>query len=162
MLLFIPLFLSLISSGAVDITVEGALVCPCDDDQWCEPIAGPPVRLTGEIYGFYGSWVHTDGLPPGQDMNWTHVTTVAWVDNDAVMCPAHQHGAQAIIEAPPINLDELVNKTARSDWIQAALQAFQSQSRDGIVFDYEDPLPEGSIQGQTYVALISETTPACR
>jgi Di-N-acetylchitobiase len=155
-LLFIPLFLSLISSEAV----ESGWVCPCDDDQWCEPISGPPVRVTGEIYGFYGSWVHTDGLPPGQDMNWTHVTTVAWVDNDAVMCLAHQHGARAIIGAPTINLDELVNKTVRSDWIQAALHAVQSQFRDGIVFDYEDPLPEGSIQGQTYAALISETRDA--
>ena len=93
-------------------------------------------------------------------MNWTHVTTVAWVDNDAVMCLAHQHGARAIIGAPAINLDELLNKTARSDWIQAALQAVQSQFRDGIVFDFEDPLPEGSSQGQTYAALISETREA--
>jgi di-N-acetylchitobiase len=134
--------------------------CPCDDEQWCQPIDGPPVRSTGEIYGFYGSWVNPNGLPPGLDMNWTHVTTVAWADQDAVMCLAHKHGARAVIGCPAINLDKLLDESGRVEWIKDALHQVQSQFRDGIVFDYESPQPHGSLQGQTYAALVAETRDA--
>jgi hypothetical protein len=42
---------------------------------------------------------------PGQDMNWTHATTVAWVDHDAIMCLAHEHGTGRDW-GPAINLTE--------------------------------------------------------
>ena len=150
--------------------------CPCENPQWCEPISGPPVRES-EVFGFYGSWVTPPQtaevdllrakhglrklrLPIGNEMNWTHVTTVAWADRDEIMCLAHKHGARAILGAPAIHLDELSTPSARDEWIQNALLLVQDSHRDGLVFDYEDPQPHGSIAGYVYAMLISETRDA--
>ena len=81
--------------------------CPCADESLCVQIKGLPVKLGGELFGFYGSWTNSSILGPGKDMNWTHVTTVAWASQDDVMCLAHEHGARAVIGAPPIDLDAL-------------------------------------------------------
>lgn len=132
--------------------------CPCDNVRWCDTIEGPPILYGKEIYGFLGSWVHSNSLPFGEDINWTHVTTVAWADRDEIMCLAHQHGARAVIGAPPIdNLTALVDPLHRRTWIQHALDLVLSTHRDGIVFDYEDPLPIHSLEGDIYAKLISET-----
>jgi di-N-acetylchitobiase len=133
--------------------------CPCDDARWCDTIEGPPIQSRGEIYGFYGSWVKTDSsLPLGEDMNWTHVTTVAWADRDEIMCLAHQHGARAVIGSPKIeNMTALADPLERRSWIQNALDLVMRTHRDGIVFDFEDPLPIHSLEGNVYAKLISET-----
>ena len=152
------------------ITVLGAVVlstwasepneCPCADERLCKTITGPPVRPNGELFGFYGSWTNSSILGPGKDMNWTHVTTVAWASQDEVMCLAHAHGARAVIGAPPIDLDALFQSSARKEWIENALAQVQDTYRDGIVFDYESPLKVGSVQARTYSFLIAETRDA--
>ena len=126
--------------------------CPCDDEALCQPIAGPPVRER-EIFGFvnaYGS--------DGSEMNWTHVTTVAWVTDPQLVCRAHAHGARAILAAPPFVLADMVHSPRhRRAWIQEALRRVQDNFYDGIVFDYEEPQPEGSMEGLAYAKLIAET-----
>jgi len=134
--------------------------CPCADESLCVQIKGLPVKLGGELFGFYGSWTNSSILGPGKDMNWTHVTTVAWASQDDVMCLAHEHGARAVIGAPPIDLDALFQHSARKEWIEKALALVQDTYRDGIVFDYEAPLKAGSVQARTYSFLIAETKDA--
>lgn len=134
--------------------------CPCANESLCLPMSGPPVNPDGELFGFYGSWTNSSTLGPGKDMNWTHVTTVAWASQDEVMCLAHEHGARAVIGAPPIDLDSLFQQSARKDWIEKALAQVQGSYRDGIVFDYEAPLNIGSVQARTYSFLIAETRDA--
>eukprot|EP00934_Nitzschia_sp_Nitz4_P004586 Nitzschia sp. Nitz4//scaffold52_size167869//69679//70881//NITZ4_002274-RA/size167869-processed-gene-0.162-mRNA-1//-1//CDS//3329554029//4576//frame0 len=131
-------------------------LCPCDDPRWCKTIQGPPIQVGKEVFGFYAAFKHPN--PKGLDMNWTHVTTVAWASQDEIMCLAHQHGARAVIGAPPIqNLTLLADPKRRSTWIQAAVNVVMKGYRDGIVFDYESPLDEGSVEGEIYAQLIAET-----
>jgi di-N-acetylchitobiase len=92
-------------------------------------------------------------------MNWTHVTTVAWADRDEIMCLAHQHGARAVIGAPSIgNMTALGDPLIRREWIQNALDLVLQTHRDGIVFDYEEPLSIHSREGDIYATLIEETS----
>lgn len=156
------------SSLSTSTSKTSSSTCPCENPQWCDPISGPPVR-DSEVFGFYGSWVTVQGsasVPPsktaqiGDEMNWTHVTTVAWADRDEIMCLAHSHGARAVLGAPSIHLDELTTPSARSKWIENALALVQASHRDGLVFDYEDPQPKDSLPGQIYAALIAETRDA--
>eukprot|EP00928_Gymnodinium_smaydae_P057646 TRINITY_DN40867_c0_g1_i1.p1 TRINITY_DN40867_c0_g1~~TRINITY_DN40867_c0_g1_i1.p1 ORF type:complete len:396 (+),score=30.08 TRINITY_DN40867_c0_g1_i1:66-1253(+) len=151
-------FHSLIVCGA--ISVVSASQCPCAKESLCRPISGPPTNPHGELYGFYGTWKNSSILGPGEDVNWTHVTTVAWASLDAVMCLAHEHGARAVIAAPPIDLGALLEQTARKVWIQKALSQVQDTYRDGIVFDYEEPLKVGSAEARAYSLLIAETRDA--
>ena len=133
--------------------------CPCDEERWCQTIQGPPIRTGSEIFGFYGSWVNSNPLPIGMDMNWTYVSTVAWADRDEIMCLAHQHGARAVIGAPKIeNMTALADPLNRREWIQHALDFVLQTYRDGIVFDYEEPLPIHSLEGDVYATLVEETT----
>ena len=133
--------------------------CPCADERDCDTIRGPPVR-NSELFGFYGSWVHETNLPPGQDLNFTHLTTVAWASQDDVMCLAHRHGARAVLASPPIDLHALADGAKRAAWVEDALDQVRRGHRDGIVFDHEDPHRAGSQDGRTYVALVSETRDA--
>jgi di-N-acetylchitobiase len=60
--------------------------------------------------------------------------------------------------APRIeNLTALADPVNRSAWIQRALERVVRTHRDGIVFDFEDPLPEASLEGDVYALLIAET-----
>ena len=126
--------------------------CPCKDASLCDLITGPPVQPTGEIYGFIGNDDNnTDQL------NWTHVTTVAWA-NPAYMCAAHAHGARAVIRPPSIDLSLLLDASNRTAWVNSALYAVEQGFYDGIVFDYESPQAPGSAEGQAYALLINETS----
>mmetsp|Transcript_17472 Transcript_17472/g.25829 ORF Transcript_17472/g.25829 Transcript_17472/m.25829 type:complete len:406 (+) Transcript_17472:75-1292(+) len=133
--------------------------CPCKNESYCATISGPTVKADGELFGFYGSWV-PNGLPPGEDINWTYVSTVAWAKQDEVMCLAHKHGARAVIGSPHIDLNALRDPSARKEWIQGALHLVQDTYRDGLIFDFEEPEKVGSIAADTYVKLIAETRDA--
>jgi len=127
--------------------------CPCDDEALCEPIAGPPVKQR-EVFGFYG------GAGDGSDMNWTHVSTVAWVTDDSLTCLAHKHGAKVVLASPPFDLNEMMDPTLRASWIDDTLSLVLDRFADGIVFDYENPQPPGSLAGHAYATLIAETRDA--
>lgn len=132
--------------------VAAARKCPCDNEALCNTIAGPPVRRQ-EIFGFADA-----SGSDGSEMNWTHITTVAWVHDDRLMCTAHAHGARAILAAPPFDLDrDMLFPEKRTAWIQDALQQVLDNFLDGIVFDYESPQKSGSLPGQAYAKLIAET-----
>ena len=88
------------------------------------------------------------------------------------MCRAHQNQARAIIAAPSFNLTQLsifyvtdqqegrhstVYDDAISEWVNATLRMVLKRYRDGIVFDYEHPLKENSIEGEIYAKLIHAT-----
>lgn len=130
--------------------------CPCKDKSLCKPISGPPVNVNGELFGFYGNSPNK-GMSPGEGMNWTYITTVAWASEDEIMCLAHANGARAVIASPPFDLDSLAEPSARKEWSQKALKLVQESYRDGIVFDYEHPEDVGSKRAETYAAVIAET-----
>ena len=121
--------------------------CPCEDVTLCETIQGPPVRPK-EIFGFTGTL----------GMNWTHITTVAWVTDEKLVCKAHQHGVRAILAAPSFDLEtEMQIPERRAAWIKDALNLVRSKFADGLVFDYESPQPAESAAGHAYARLIAET-----
>mmetsp|Transcript_37776 Transcript_37776/g.82775 ORF Transcript_37776/g.82775 Transcript_37776/m.82775 type:complete len:402 (-) Transcript_37776:263-1468(-) len=159
-LLRVPSIEFLLTTFLIGCRPYPAISCPCDDESLCATIRGPPINPKGELFGFYASWVHIPDITPGNDINWTYVTTVAWASNDPIMCLAHKHGARAVIGSPAINLEALVDPSARKEWIEVALKQVQDAYRDGIVFDYESPQVVGSVGGETYAALISETRDA--
>ena len=98
------------------VTASSTASCPCDDEAWCRPIPGPPVR-DREIFGF----ARYDGTT-GAEFNWTHITTVAWAHDDALICAAHQHGVRAILAAPPFDLEhDMIVPARRATWIQDAV-----------------------------------------
>ena len=136
--------------------------CPCPNPDDCRPISSeigaPPVRTSGEIYGFAGGKGDS-----GRPYNWTHISTVAWAANDTLMCEAHRHGARAVLAPPSFNLtlmtileDEERNEYIQN-WVQKTLAMVQARYRDGVVFDFEGPMMRNSPMGQAYVDLINAT-----
>jgi len=134
--------------------------CPCSDSKDCETIqsaAGIPIRPSGEVYGF------TSANDKGQHYNWTWISTVAWASQDDMMCQAHKNGARAVLASPGFNLTLLSNLTGYErdkyiqKWVKKTLMMVQLRYRDGIVFDYEEPMPRNSPMGQAYVDIINAT-----
>jgi Di-N-acetylchitobiase len=110
----------------------------------------PAVHRPREVYGFANT---------AREINWTHVTTVAWAD-DALTCRAHMHNVKSVLGAPAMNFTDLsTSAEARSIWAAQALALVQEHFRDGIVFDFEGPVtatdhPEW---GEVYAAVITAT-----
>eukprot|EP00501_MAST-03F_sp_TOSAG23-6_P000835 GSMAST32.ASY1.ANO1.866.1 assembled CDS len=125
--------------------------CPCANDSLCKPISGPPVRSSGEVYGFLSS----NSTPTA--MNWTHVSTVAWSQNDVMTCAAHAHGSRALLAAPSVDLGLLKTVSARLLWVKAVITQIITRFVDGVVFDYESPLLAGTPDMHTYSSLVSLT-----
>jgi Di-N-acetylchitobiase len=137
------------SAKSIIVATEAptTVACPCDDPQWCRPLATPAVHKPREVYGFANT---------GQQMNWTHVTTVAWADDD-LTCRAHAHGVKSVLAAPAIDLTNLTSAEARQSWAAQALDLVRDRFRDGIVFDYEGPVTDHPTWGDIYADLITET-----
>ena len=141
------------SSVSDAFVADGAPSCPCAEASLCDPIDGPPLRAAGEVYGFVG------GTTDPKDLNWTHITTVAW-GNDIMTCAAHAHGARSVVSAPSVNLTALEADGARAAWVADAVALVVGRHADGMVFDYESPQPYGSAEGAAYAKLIAETKAA--
>ena len=141
------------------MTLKPRSACPCSKPQFCKPVSGPRINPNGELYGFYSSDKYPNYFNP-HDLNFTYITTIAWADNVSdVTCVAHEHNVRVIQASPRINLIELShNDTALYEWAYDALLLVISQFRDGIVFDYEEPLEVNSIEAATYVKLINITS----
>ena len=123
-----------------------AAACPCGNASLCAPIGGAPVAER-EFYGFGGDdfeW-----------FEWDYVTTVAWGANANLTCAAHAHGARVVMAAPATLLTD--NTTAQTEWAEAALADVADGLYDGVVFDFEDPLPARGDGARQYAELIAET-----
>ena len=120
--------------------------CPCADASLCAPIGGAPAAER-EFYGFGG-----DGF---ESFDWDYVTTVAWGASGNLTCAAHAAGARVVMAAPETLLTP--NASARDEWARAALADVTDGLYDGIVFDYEDPLPARGEQAAWYAQLINAT-----
>lgn len=117
--------------------------CPCENPALCQPIAGPPVREK-EVFGF--------GQPTNINFNWTHMTSVAWINDANFTCLAHSHNVRVILGTPPIILTP--NISARAEFIDTVLQQVQDSFADGITFDYESPMAAGSAEGVWFTGII--------
>ena len=130
--------------------------CPCVNPHFCHPVSSSsPIRESGEVFGF------ATEATTGESYNWTHISTVAWASSDPLMCHAHQHGARAVLATPSFNLTQIAsNKTYISEWVRSTLAMVKARHRDGIVFDYEEPMSRNSPLGSAYVSLIQATRDA--
>lgn len=114
------------------------------------------MNVHGELYGFYSSQPdHLDSYHENQ-LNFTYITTLAWAQGYEIMCLAHEHNARVVMAAPTFDLQLFyTNATARSVWIQSALDTVIQTYYDGIVFDFEEPI--SSVLAKEYLLLIQET-----
>ena len=128
--------------------------CPCDDASLCNPVT---VQHKKEVFGF----------APGKDasewdgLDYTQVTTIAWVTDIELVCTAHKHDARIIAGAPSMNLTELgINATARAEYVSSTVEMVKALFIDGVTFDFESPLAPGAPEANYYVQIIEETTEA--
>jgi Di-N-acetylchitobiase len=138
--------------------------CPCAKAKHCSPISSNKTKITvkkKEAYGFAGP------NDTGEHYNWTYISTVALAVQDKLMCRAHQHASRAVLGTPSFNLTYIAgfnNPDERTSyisvWVQRALFMVTARHRDGMVFDYEEPLEENSPEIQAYVDLINATRQA--
>lgn len=68
-----------------------------------------------------------------------------------------------VVLAAPTPIPLTGDAATRTQWIDAALETIKQRHMDGVVFDFEDPLPavangQWAPQAAAYVALINETT----
>lgn len=132
-------------------TASSPLHCPCDDPRLCAPITGPPVAAK-EIFGFVGG--------NGASVDFTRVTSIAWISDPAVVCAAHAAGTRVIIAAPRPEQAFSANHTVRRLWVREAVAAVQHSFADGITFDWELPCAAGCANATYYSLLIAETRAA--
>ena len=144
------------ASAAMSSFSTSAPSCPCDNPAHCKPISGAPTR-SREIYGF-------NAFPDWEDeqrsFGWQYATTVAWAHNASFICRAHSHGVRVVMSAPSINMTAMVEPAARAAWVASANNAVTGNFFDGVVFDFESPLPQGSKEAEAYALLIGETRDA--
>jgi len=125
--------------------------CFCDDVSLCRPLSGPPLSPV-EVFGFSSLHAHTTTY-----WNWTHLTSVAWA-TDSITCELHAHGVRSILGSPKLNLTHLsANPVAAEQWIVQTVRTVVDTYRDGITFDYEQPMTSDSIEAKTYVYIIQQT-----
>ncbi len=143
------------ASTSASLSSSTRTPCPCDHPSHCLPISGPPVRQR-EIYGFnaFGDWEDENAF------GWQYATTVAWAHNASFVCAAHSHGVRVVMAAPSINMTAMIEPSSRATWVASANKAVTSNFFDGIVFDFESPLPQGSKEAEAYALLIGETRDA--
>ena len=128
--------------------------CPCGDKSLCKPIGGKAIS-DREIFGFYGNG-------DGSGIDFTRVTTVAWAFNPKVICYAHAAGARVVMAAPSPETVFGANSSARSAWVEGAIQTMVAKHNDGIVFDWESPCDPGAASQRVYAQLVAETRDALR
>lgn len=68
-----------------------------------------------------------------------------------------------MVLAAPTPIPLTGDAATRTQWIDATLETIKQRHMDGVVFDFEDPLPavangQWAPQAAAYVALINETT----
>jgi len=128
-----------------------SMPCPCLNPAHCTPInfGHGPSTAAREIFGFGGG--------DGSTLDFTRVTTVAWVSNSELMCRAHAAGARAIMAAPNPESVLSSDASARAAWVTSTVNAVRASYLDGVVFDWESPCPVGSPLQFWYAVLINET-----
>lgn len=139
--------LLLASALSLAVAASTAGECPCSDPNLCKPISGAPVKPI-EIFGFTVSATSRD---------WSRITTIAWPTDPMLVCEAHAHGVRVVMNAsPPIT----ANMTARAAFVERTVRDVQAGWLDGVVFDFESPLPQNSPNATWYSEIIAETRAA--
>lgn len=139
-MLLLPILISLLKNTKTSAT------CPCENESLCNPVQ---LVRDKEIFGFgQGNWKNYD---------WDVVTTVAWANDQDMMCHAHSKNVRMIAAAPQ-NMPLTNNKTKRKAWIETAVTMVENLHLDGITFDYESPILHNSPERDYYTQLVNETT----
>ena len=108
-----------------------------------------------EVFAFVGkvgpeTWLKFD---------WDKLTTVVLVGNyndSALVDHAHRHGVKAVAIANIYKV-WLPDPRKRKMWILEQLRLVEQYNLDGINFDFEQPIDEGSREQKGYTKLIQET-----
>eukprot|EP00118_Oscarella_pearsei_P015946 m.148468 g.148468 ORF g.148468 m.148468 type:complete len:357 (+) comp38498_c1_seq15:57-1127(+) len=107
--------------------------CPCYDPSWCLPINTGPRK---EVLGY------TIRPNDWHDYDWTKLTTLAlfYSPNDTnLTCYAHSKGVR-VVSSGNMAVADMLNKAARSSFIEKQLSLAKKFYLDGINLDVEWPL----------------------
>ena len=130
--------------------------CPCASPSLCDPTKFR-ADGTAEVFAFT-----PDGGSNYAEYDWSRITTLAWVEDDAAMCRAHARGARAVSRAA-VDVQALADPKADVD--RFALQVASDVYRrflDGANFDMEQPAGANDALAQNYIRLISRTSEILR
>jgi hypothetical protein len=97
--------------------------------------------------------------PPAvwSQLPWRRLTTLClagWLD-PALVTTAHRHGVKVVFIANYPS-DQLLNATHRKAWTRQQLDYAKLHKLDGVNFDFESPLQEGSGESRGYTRLVKE------
>jgi len=67
--------------------------------------------------------------------DWSHLTTVAWNEDPALLCAAHAAGARVVLDGHFNPHAVLGSAVARTAWVAAQLDKARRLHLDGINFD---------------------------
>ena len=131
--------------------------CPCDDASLCRPTYKPDGDFARdhEIFGFSSA---SSGGKDHHAYDWSILSTIAWANDDSLMCEAHKHGARVVMSAPNFGGGIPANATARQAWIDKTLAIAKAGHYDGVTFDYESAI--GADQPElmaAYIDIVSAT-----
>lgn len=131
--------------------------CPCSDQRLCSPVSVPNRK---EIFGF---------VPPRnwrEEIDWTRVTSIAWPpppqkDNWDLFCHAHSKNVRMIVGASvAIPFDKPHEDKALEEYVEKLVHLVVQNYYDGVTFDYEYPLNQGSVEEKTYTKAVALTRDA--
>ena len=106
--------------------------CPCADASLCDPVSAEHDR---EVLG-WGAGTRADW----SSYDFTSLTIIAHDDghDPDFICMAHSHSTRVLIGAK-MNMSQMLNATARTQWINESIAEVQTLHLDGLYFDYELP-----------------------
>jgi di-N-acetylchitobiase len=115
--------------------------CPCHPVSLCGPVT---VEHQREVMGW--------GARGWTGYDWDTLTMIAHTDTPEMICTAHKHQVRVLLGAR-MNFSEILNGSARAEWIRSSITEVRARFADGLYLDYEKPLERG--QGQLISALTS-------
>jgi di-N-acetylchitobiase len=147
LVLIVILAMQLSPSNAIAL-----LNCPCSDQKLCTPLSTPLPEK--EVFVFLTeptNWRH---------YNFTYITTIALFAGPAgldplLLCYAHSRNIR-LSWGVSFGASQLLNHTARSEFITNTVNQVISTYADGINMDFEDPVTRGSADYAALTELYTE------
>ena len=122
--------------------------CACKDASLCKPIQAGPRK---EVFAF------SVNNTTWRSYDWSRLTTVALFTplDPEMLCTAHAHGVRVVFSGS-YPTAQLLNATARQQWISDWVQRVQDAGVDGVNVDYESPLQAGSAEVAALTQLVGD------
>ncbi|CAF1210743.1 unnamed protein product [Adineta ricciae] len=125
--------------------------CPCPDESLCRPLQ------IGSRHEKVAFMVSKDNW---RAYDYNQITTLVICTDSfdpQLVCLAHSRQVRLVWLAN-YDVKQLGNATARTEWVRTQVNKVKSTYTDGINFDMEDDIPDGSITADQYTQLVQELT----